>query len=334
MRRRSRHLPPIRGIAQRRVARSGFSDHVRRHPGVADRVAATDPAEMVVVGERHLYAPLVSSTRMSLRVLCMTVTFIATPALHAACGVDRWPVKIAADADAGSIRLSAIPTSIETLHSIPATRPLPQDRRIAPVETTMDSVTATLIAYRLAPDSNLQLILSDATGRTIVAQIPAPACAGGSRFLSDIAAARQSFERRFAATDTFKEVRVPIEVRGVGFFDFLQGQRGIAPNGLGIHPVLAVDFSPTVRPTPPAHSRRRAVRTPGNACAPPSLTISASQDSVCSGSSTSISWQASQASASVTIDGIGAFLPSSGTRVMNVAASTVYSGRATSSCGI
>jgi hypothetical protein len=29
-------------------------------------------------------------------------------------------------------------------------------------------------------------------------------------------------------------------IRGVGFFDFLHGQTGVAPNGIELHPVLRV----------------------------------------------------------------------------------------------
>src|SRR5207245_1819994 len=51
-----------------------------------------------------------------------------------------------------------------------------------------------------------------------------------------------------------------VQVRGVGFFDFLHGQTGVAPNGIEIHPVLNVSFgtqptptpTPTATPTPPA----------------------------------------------------------------------------------
>ena len=33
-----------------------------------------------------------------------------------------------------------------------------------------------------------------------------------------------------------------VRITGVGFFDYLHGQRGVAPNGIELHPVLDVDF--------------------------------------------------------------------------------------------
>jgi hypothetical protein len=270
------------------------------------------------------------------RVLGCTIgaILVFSPLLEAACGIERWPVKVASDSDASLVSPLILPVSIETLRGIPAPRPLPQDRRVAPVETTIYSVTATIIAYRLAPDSDIHMVLADELGRTIIARIPAPACAAESRFLEEITEARQAFEARFPPTETFKQVRVPVEARGIGFFDFLQSQQGLAPNGIGLQPVTYLDFTPPVRPKAPPlpSSRRRAVRAPGG-CARPSLSISVSRDSVCGGEPTTVSWQASSSAASVSIDGIGAFLPSSGSRAVSVSASTAYSGHATSTCG-
>ena len=250
----------------------------------------------------------------------------------AACPVERAAVKVGADVDVSLINLAPLPATIETLRAIPAPRPLPQERRLAPVEMTVYSVAATIIAYRVTSEGNVHLVLADAEGKTIVAQIPDPACAGGSRFLDAITDVRRGFLTRFPATEAFTFTRLPVEVRGVGLFDFLQGQYGLAPNGLSLYPVIDINFVPFPRPNPPALSRRRAVRAPGG-CVLPSLAISVSKSSVCGGEAATISWQASDATARVTIDGIGAFLPSSGNRETSTTASTAYSGRATNACG-
>ena len=50
--------------------------------------------------------------------------------------------------------------------------------------------------------------------------------------------------RRFVAacgmpSDTsFESLTGRATIRGVGFFDFLHGQTGVAPNGIELHPVL------------------------------------------------------------------------------------------------
>src|SRR5207237_586375 len=41
---------------------------------------------------------------------------------------------------------------------------------------------------------------------------------------------------------------IPVQITGVGMFDFLHGQTGVAPNGIEIHPVLDIIFNPTSNP--------------------------------------------------------------------------------------
>jgi hypothetical protein len=275
---------------------------------------------------------------MQIRKLTVAAVLCVFPrVVFAACPVERAPVKNATDAQASQVGFSSIPTTIASLHSIPTpSRPLPHDGRIAPAETTIHSVLATLVAYRLTPQGEIHLILSDEERRTIIATIPSPMCAAGSRFLSEITIARSTFDRRYVATDAFTEVRRAVEVQGVGFFDFLQSQRGLAPNGLSLYPVTVVDFSPPLRPKPPPQSgRRRAVGSGGaRGCPRPSLNLTASRGNACAGEPVTITWQASDPAASVTIDQIGVALPSSGSRVVPAAAaSTIYSGHATTSCG-
>ncbi len=33
------------------------------------------------------------------------------------------------------------------------------------------------------------------------------------------------------------------QITGIGFFDFLHGQAGVAPNGIEIHPILDIQFN-------------------------------------------------------------------------------------------
>ncbi|MCU1348047.1 MAG: hypothetical protein JWO56_1077, partial [Acidobacteria bacterium] len=41
----------------------------------------------------------------------------------------------------------------------------------------------------------------------------------------------------------FQTANVPVQVKGVGMFDFLHGQTGVAPNGIEIHPILSISFT-------------------------------------------------------------------------------------------
>ena len=160
------------------------------------------------------------------------------------CGVERWPVKTGTDQDASLVNLSsATATNIVSLTGLPAPSPIPDDRRVQPTEATLFVLNATLTRYVLAFDSDYHMVLTDSAGRTMIAEIPSPSCVGpGSPFAAGIAHARAQFDAMFTATTSFQSANVPVQITGVGFFDYLEGQEGVAPNGIELHPVLDVEF--------------------------------------------------------------------------------------------
>jgi len=125
------------------------------------------------------------------------------------------------------------------------------------VEKTIWSVEANLIGYALEQDQDYHLEIADANGNTMIAEIPDPAAAAGSFFLDQITAARKAFEAHFKiaklATATeqpesiikpmITEASAQVTIVGIGFFDFIHGQTGVAPNGIELHPVLEIQFS-------------------------------------------------------------------------------------------
>ncbi|HEY1351108.1 MAG TPA: hypothetical protein VGF67_15930 [Ktedonobacteraceae bacterium] len=171
------------------------------------------------------------------------------------CGVERWAVKTGTDADAGRINLQSVtPTTIATLTALPTPASLPSNNRIQPTETTVFQLHDTLTEYKLENDSDYHLVLQDTAGKTMIVEIPDPACVGASSpLLSGVQRARSEFDAMFTVTTSFKTANVPVTVIGVGFFDFLHGQTGVAPNGIELHAVLDVQFgsgTPTPTPTP------------------------------------------------------------------------------------
>lgn len=90
--------------------------------------------------------------------------------------------------------------------------------------------------FQLAYDSDYHMVLVDDAGRTMIAEIPSPNCVGlGSPFAAGIAHARAQFDAMFTATADFQTVNVPIQITGVGFFDFIEGQEGVTiARSLGI----------------------------------------------------------------------------------------------------
>ncbi len=158
-----------------------------------------------------------------------------------ACGVERWSVKTGTDPDARLVDLrTVVPTNIAHLRALPAPAQPPLDRRVRPVETTVWSLDARLVRYKQEDDSDYHLVLSDAGGRTMIAEIPAPECVGAaSPFLPAIRVVRAAFTAAFhPMTASFQHVAVAVHVTGVGFFDFKHGQSGVAPNAIELHPIL------------------------------------------------------------------------------------------------
>jgi hypothetical protein len=159
-------------------------------------------------------------------------------------------VKTGTDANVGLVNVGASSSvSIVTMRGWTAPNPIPANNRVSPAETTVWVLNATLTQYKREDDSDYHLILSDAAGNTLIAEIPLPACVGsGSPFLSGITNARTQFDARFTATSSFQTANIPVRIKGVGMFDFLHGQTGVAPNGIELHPVLDIVFNPTTTP--------------------------------------------------------------------------------------
>jgi hypothetical protein len=150
-------------------------------------------------------------------------------------------------------------------------QPGPQDSRSAPVELTVYTLTVALVGARIESDSDVHLVVADPNdpGATMIVEFPDPACieskdaalvARMTNARSAVLKAAPRLVQQIAAggaipaaafdPQTQKMLLQPMgglaQIIGVGFFDTVHGQDGVAPNGVELHPVL--DFS--VLPTP------------------------------------------------------------------------------------
>src|SRR5215470_11040383 len=178
-------------------------------------------------------------------VLCLLLGLTATPVL-AQCGVERWSVKTGTDPDAGLVNLnSSTSTTVANMRAFTTPNPIPTNNRVSPAEPTVWVINATLTLFKLGSDPDYHLVIQDASGNTMITEIPAPSCVGsGSPFLADITNARATFDAKFTATTSFQTANIPVQVTGVGMFDFPHGQTGAAPNQIELHPVLNIVFNP------------------------------------------------------------------------------------------
>jgi len=169
---------------------------------------------------------------------------------HGTCGVLRWPVKTMSDPDAGAVRRTPKAATIATLRAFPAPKVRPQNGRANAIEETEFGVSGNIIKWGLEPDSDLHLVLADASNasQTIVLEVPDTTCVTGatSDVLDSIAIVRKDVVRALGTPPvgiTALSAPVPVTVTGVGFFDFGHSV-GHPPNAFELHPLLSIRLSP------------------------------------------------------------------------------------------
>lgn len=158
------------------------------------------------------------------------------------CGTERWAVKTLSDQDRGLVQLRPVHTTIKSLVSLRRPASLPATHRERPLETTVYEVEARLLYLFTESDNDYHIVLASPqdTTVTMIAEVPDPQCAGAC---SSGLAARygQVRQQLLDYLNSPQSVARPlVRITGVGFFDFIHGQRGVAPNGIELHPVLRV----------------------------------------------------------------------------------------------
>ncbi len=181
-----------------------------------------------------------------------TTTTTTTP-VGLQCGIERWSVKTLSDTAAASVNFNPVATTVDALRALPAPSVTASTPRIAGVETSTYSVQARLVEMTLEDDHDIHLVIADPnSGGTMIAEFPDPQCSGAVTSVRavEMAAARAALMSAVGApTTTFRSLSGLATITGVGFFDEIHGQTGVAPNGIELHPVLA--FAVQAAPPPP-----------------------------------------------------------------------------------
>ncbi len=170
-----------------------------------------------------------------------------TGADPSAANIDLHDVRVAKVAD-----LIRMPRPVELPET--ATTRAARTQRYGEAEQTVYEIDADIIRFKLeADDHDFHLVIRDhgdthaedaplASGfrRTMIVEVPDPAVvAGSSPLRPGIESARNTFASRFEPGPRFERRVIHARIQGVGFFDFLHGQSGVAPNGIELHPVLS-----------------------------------------------------------------------------------------------
>jgi hypothetical protein len=118
------------------------------------------------------------------------------------------------------------------------------DRVNRPTEKTVFVIDATLVKFKKEADLDYHLVIADANGNTMIAEIPDPSCVGASSpFMDGVRNARGEFDAQYTAQSGMTRANVPVRIKGVGFFDIQHRQTGVAPNAIELHPVLDISFT-------------------------------------------------------------------------------------------
>jgi hypothetical protein len=178
-----------------------------------------------------------------------------TPTGGLTCGVERWPVKTLSDLDVGLVNFTPQNSTVDTLRALPTPASLPNDNRIPPTEETTFRLTAQVEQMKLEDDHDIHLVIADLSNAsdTMIVEFPDVACDGAaqSSYKPEMAAARQQFVDLFGqpSASQFTTIGGTVVITGVGFFDFLHGQTGVAPNGIELHPALSIALAPSITPS-------------------------------------------------------------------------------------
>jgi hypothetical protein len=158
------------------------------------------------------------------------------------CGFERWDVKTLTDPAAELVNLTRSSATVEQLAALPVPAEFSRGAERLPSEFQTYTVQATLVEFKEEDDNDIHLVIVGTSGESMIAEIPEPTCAEGSRVETQIARTRARFVDIFGqpSRTSWTEENAPVTVTGVLFFDVHHGQRGVAPNAVELHPVFDI----------------------------------------------------------------------------------------------
>ena len=161
------------------------------------------------------------------------------------CGEERWAVKTLSDKREVRVRFKPRGISVAQLRLKKPPVHIGSDTpRINGVETKTWRVRAELVEEKREEDRDIHLVIAvpGAASQTMIVEFPDTSCNGAksSPKRSAMASARNALVSACGAapSSSFKHLQGTATIVGVGFFDIIHGQTGVAPHGVELHPVL------------------------------------------------------------------------------------------------
>ena len=114
-----------------------------------------------------------------------------------ACGRERWNVKTLTDPAESQVNLTPIPSTVEALRTVPVPGLIEFATPRLQQETRVYVVPARLLWDKLEADGDFHVVIAGQSGATMIAEVPDPECAAGSRVGTTLTRIRQELVARF-----------------------------------------------------------------------------------------------------------------------------------------
>jgi hypothetical protein len=180
-----------------------------------------------------------------------SVPHVAKDRTAVTCGTWRWAVKTLSDGKKKQVNYHPLSRGVSFLRHImgPGGLGSGTPRLADSPEMHVYHVKVMLLKAVTEPDRDIHLVVAQPGHpfQTLIAEFPNTACKGaaGSFKRSRIAAARAALlhDCGSISSSEFTKLKGSATLTGVGFYDEMHGQTGIAPNGIELHPVLSYSGS-------------------------------------------------------------------------------------------
>lgn len=159
-------------------------------------------------------------------------------------GKQRWNVKILADKEASKINWLPKHTTIKDLTKLVQPYPIDDKKFNKNIrfgyEFNVYEITCKIREYIKEEDGDYHLVLVDSkdTTFTMVGEMPNPDCDStkNSKFVKSFREVRTEFEKYILPKGKVMDIKFTII--GICFFDKVHGQKGVAQNGVELHPIM------------------------------------------------------------------------------------------------
>lgn len=183
---------------------------------------------------------------MRFKFFLLTVFFFVSssfgPKENPCGGVERWDVKTLSDPDADKVVMKTTYTTVSKLIELSPGKKIGNKTPRFGVEFNTYTIKCKIKYWSREEDGDIHLVLVDLkdSTKTMIGEIPNLSC-------DSVASATNKYNKYFVEAEKeflkYKLSRNRVksgiyQIKGVAFFDQKHGQKGLAPNGIELHPIL------------------------------------------------------------------------------------------------